>query len=73
MIKFYFKLINLSIYILGFILVTTTGCSVETTENNVSQDVVKELSVQEINADRGDACECVNASLLKINSFIENF
>ena len=69
--KFDFKLINVSIYILGFILVTTTGCSVETTENKVSQDVAKELTVQEINADRGDACECVNASLLKINSFIE--
>lgn len=69
--KFDSKSINISFCILVFILGTTSGCGVEATENNVSQDVAKEITVQEINADRGDACECVNASLMKINSFIE--
>ena len=69
--KFDSKSIKLSFCILVAILGATTGCIVETNENDVSQDVPKELTIQEINADRGDACECVNASLLKINSFIE--
>ena len=51
--------------------ITSTGCGVDSTEKEVIQDETKELTVEEINADRGDACECVDTSLLKITSFVE--
>ncbi|MDE0918386.1 MAG: hypothetical protein OSA04_08755, partial [Flavobacteriales bacterium] len=62
--KLYSKLFNVSMYVLVAVLcLTTIGCDSEGTaqdaSQDASQDVPKELTVEEINADRGDACECI--------------
>ena len=66
--KLYSKSFNVVVCILFSVFyMTTTGCDVE----DAAQDVPKELTVEEINADRGDACECIDSALLKLNAFLE--
>jgi len=74
--KLYSKLFNVSMCVLVAVLcLTTIGCDSEGTaqdaSQDASQDVPKELTVEEINADRGDACECIDSALLKLNAFLE--
>ena len=70
--KFYSKLFNVGMCLLVPVLcLTTIGCDAEGTAMQASQDVATELTVEEINADRGDACECIDSALLKLNAFLE--
>ena len=70
--KLYSKLFNVGVCLLVAVLcMTTIGCDAEGTAKEVSQDVATELTVEEINADRGDACECIDSALLKLNAFLE--
>ena len=70
--KLYSKIFNVGICLLVPVLcMTIIGCDAEGTAKEVSQDVATELTVEEINADRGDACECINTALLKLNAFLE--
>ena len=70
--KLYSKSFNVGVCILFSIFcITTTGCDVEDAAQEASQDVPKELTVEEINADRGDACECIDSALLNLNAFLE--
>jgi hypothetical protein len=72
MTKSHSQFITVGLSIVAFIFfIATTGCGVDSTETEVLQDETKEFTVEEINADRGDACECIDASLLKITSFVE--
>ncbi|PCJ80226.1 MAG: hypothetical protein COA49_09605 [Bacteroidetes bacterium] len=51
-----------------------SSCGTETSSDSAtlnSEDTKNELTVEEINADRGDACDCVNTTLLEIDSFTE--
>jgi hypothetical protein len=70
--KLYSELFNVSICVLVAVLcMTTIGCDSEGTAPDAIQDIPKELTVEEINADRGDACECLDSALLKLNAFLE--
>jgi len=70
--KLYSKLLNVSMCVLVAVLcITTIGCDAEGPSKEASQDVPQELTVEEMNADRGDACECIDSALLKLNAFIE--
>ena len=70
--KLYSKLFNVGVCLLVAVLcMTTIGCDAEGTANEAPQDVSTELTVEEINADRGDACECIDSALLKLNAFLE--
>jgi hypothetical protein len=70
--KLYSKIFNVGMCLLVPVLcMTIIGCDAEGTAKEVSQDVATELTVEEINADRGDACECINTALLKLNAFLE--
>ena len=70
--KLYSKLLNVSMCVLVAVLcMTTIGCDSEGTAPDAIQDIPKELTVEEINADRGDACECIDSALLKLNAFLE--
>lgn len=70
--KLYSKIFNVGICLLVPVLcMTTIGCDAEGTAMQASQDVATELTVEEINADRGDACECIDSALLKLNAFLE--
>ena len=70
--KLYSKLFNVGMCLLVPVLcLTTIGCDAEGTAMQASQDVATELTVEEINADRGDACECIDSALLKLNAFLE--
>jgi hypothetical protein len=70
--KLYSKIFKVGMCLLVPVLcMTTIGCDAEGTAKEVSQDVATELTVEEINADRGDACECINTALLKLNAFLE--
>ena len=70
--KLYSELFNVSMYVLVAVLcMTTIGCDSEGTAPDAIQDIPKELTVEEINADRGDACECIDSALLKLNAFLE--
>ena len=70
--KLYSELFNVSMYVLVAVLcMTTIGCDSEGTSPDAIQDIPKELTVDEINADRGDACECIDSALLKLNAFLE--
>ena len=70
--KLYSKIFNVGTCLLVPVLcMTTIGCDAEGTAKEVSQDVATELTVEEINADRGDACECIDSALLKLNAFLE--
>ena len=73
MTKFYSQLITTGICtVFSISFITSTGCNVDSSENEGMKHATEELTVEEINADRGDACECVDVSLLKITSFVEN-
>ena len=73
MIKLNSQLITAGICtVVSISFITTTGCNGDSSENEGMKHATEELTVEEINADRGDACECVDVSLLKITSFIEN-
>jgi len=54
-------------------LLFLSSCGTETSSSNSgalnSDEASMELTVEEINADRGDACDCVNTTLLEIDSF----
>jgi len=66
------KLFNVSMCVFcAFLCMTTIGCDTEGTANEAPQDVPEELTVEEINAKRGDACECIDSALLKLNAFLE--
>ena len=78
--KLYSKIFNVGTCLLVPVLcMTTIGCDAEGTAEEPSQDdaaeaiqdVATELTVEEINADRGDACECIDSALLKLNAFLE--
>ena len=70
--KLYSKIFKVGMCLLIPVLcMTTIGCDAEGTAKEVSQDVATELTVEEINADRGDACECIDSALLKLNAFLE--
>jgi hypothetical protein len=70
--KLYSKLFNVGMCLLvPFLCMTTIGCDAEGTAKEASQDVSTELTVEEMNADRGDACECIDSALLKLNAFLE--
>ena len=70
--ELYSKLFNVGMCLLVPVLcLTTIGCDAEGTAMQASQDVATELTVEEINADRGDACECIDSALLKLNAFLE--
>ena len=70
--KLYSKIFKVGTCLLVPVLcMTTIGCDAEGTAKEVSQDVATELTVEEINADRGDACECIDSALLKLNAFLE--
>jgi hypothetical protein len=70
--KLYSKIFNVGMCLLVPVLcMTTIGCDAEGTAKEPSQDVATELTVEEINADRGDACECIDSALLKLNAFLE--
>ena len=68
--KLYSKLFNVGMCLLVPVLcLTTIGCDAEGTAMQASQDVATELTVEEINADRGDACECIDSALLNLMLF----
>ena len=70
--KLYSELFNVSKYVLVAVLcMTTIGCDSEGAAPDAIQDIPKELTVEEINADRGDACECIDSALIKLNAFLE--
>ena len=70
--ELYSKLLNVSMCVLVAVLcMTTIGCDAEGSAKQSSQDVATDLTVEEINADRGDACECIDSALLKLNAFLE--
>ena len=46
-----------------------TGCI--TTEPEENTEVIYEKTIEEINAERGDPCDCIDKSLLAIDLFLE--
>lgn len=70
--KLYSKLFNVSMCVFCAVLcMNIIGCDAEGNAKEASHDVPKALTVEEINADRGDACECIDSALLKLNAFLE--
>ena len=63
-----FKPFAFFIPVIAIVSFSISGCSSELdSENESSSD---SLSIEEINAERGDACDCVSSTLTKIDAFI---
>jgi len=63
-----FKNLAICIPAVGFVALSISGCSSELESENDSS--VESLSIEEINAERGDACECISSTITKIDAFI---
>lgn len=63
-----FKPNSIFILVLAIVSLSISGCSSELESENDSSG--HSLSIEEINAERGDACDCISSTIIKIDAFI---
>ena len=62
------KSFSISISALAILSLSFVGCSDNNSGEN-SSELSKSMSIDEINSKRGDACECIESTLEKIDAF----
>ena len=63
-----FKPFAFFIPVVAIVSLSISGCSSELdSENDSSSD---SLSIEELNAERGDACDCISSTMTKIDAFV---